>query len=217
MAIGVDSIIRFKNFHTFRGQQVLNVSFFRVTAIDPGAVVAVPSYLAKGWGELWWAQTSPQCDATLVYDRVEVDEVNGAAIGNYAYVGGQTGQVAGDAMPSFAAVSVQLLRGDRTTRHGWKRFAGVPESFCVDGALTSAAITAWQSVIRNLYMPTPVPVVDVNLVDPGDEVVGTVSLRAIIWGGNDPSFPTGRYQDVAGFDVKGEVSTQNTRKIGRGS
>lgn len=217
MAIGVSSIIRFKNFHQFRNQQVLNVSYFLVMAVDPGSVVSVPSYLAKGWAWKWYEALSGNLTQNLLFDRVEVDEVGGTAIGTYAYQNGEAGTVPGESMSSFDAVSVQFLRGDRTTRHGWKRFAGVPESFQSAGVLTSGAVAQWNTDMSTLYYPSPVPVVDVDLIDPADDVVGTVSLRAIIFGEHIGNPPGSRYQPIQGFEVKNELTTQNTRKIGRGS
>lgn len=217
MAISPGSIIRFKNFHTFRDQEILNVSYFEVLAVDPGGVVAIPSYLAKGWGVKWFEALAGNFNVGLEFVRVEVDEVNGVDIGVYAYVNGEAGTVAGESMAPFDAVSVQFLRNDRTTRHGWKRFGAVPETFQAGGSLTSGAITQWTTDMQTLYYPNPVPIVTINQLDPSDDVVGTVDVRAIIWGGNSPSFPMGRYQPIAGFQVKPELSTQNTRKIGRGS
>jgi hypothetical protein len=217
MAIGVSSIIRFKNFHRFRDQMILNVSYFEVLAVDPGSVVAIPSYLAKGWGVKWFEALAGNFNVGLAFDRVELDEVNGVDIGNYAYVNDETGVVPGEALPVQDAVSVQFLRGDRTTRHGWKRFGGVPETFQAGGELTSGAITQWTTDMQTLYFPTLSPIVNVDLIDPGDDAIGSVGLRAIIWGGNSPAFPMGRYQPIEGILVKPNVSTQNTRKVGRGS
>ena len=191
MAISPGSIIRFKNFHEFREQQILNVSFFEVLAVDPGSTVAVPSYLAKGWAIKWFETLAPSFNVGLTFERCEVDEVNGVDIGVYAYVNDEAGVVAGEALPVQDAISVQFLRGDRTTRHGWKRFGAVPETFQNGGALTAAAITDWTGNMQTLYFPSPIPIVTVNLVDPSDDVVGTVDIRAIIWGGKLAQLPDG--------------------------
>lgn len=218
MAISVGSIIQFKTFGLIRAQQIMNSWHYAVQAISPGSVVTVPSDLAYGFATKWREQFQPILANSYTFDRVEVEEVNGVAIGSYAYPAGTTGTLVQEAFPPQDAVSIQLLRGDRTTRHGWKRIAGIPETAAAAGLLTTSYQTLVQNAIRPMIYPATVPpLVTVDLLDSEGEDIGTVDLRAIIWGGNSPSFPTGRYQVVQGFDVKPDITTQNTRKVGRGS
>lgn len=217
MAIGAGSTIRFKVFQRVRDQQVLNVFFFDVVDVDPGATVPIPSWLARSFAQQYFAKIRPLQSNQLTYDRVEVDEVNGLDIGSWTFPDPSTGAVAFAALPPQDAISVQFVRGNRTTRHGWKRFAGVPETSTDNGIVTPGLQASWTSVLHDALMPEGFPVLRLDILNDEEEPAGFVDVRLIIWGGNDPGFPTGRKQNVVGFDVKPNISTQNTRKIGRGS
>lgn len=217
MAIGAGSTIRFKVFQRLREQQILNVYFFDVLAVSPGLTVPQPSFLAASFGEEYLATLRPLQSNQLIYDRVEVDEVNGTAIGSFIYPDPSTGAVNAASLPPMNAISIQLVRGDRTTRHGWKRIAGIPETATDNGVVTPSLQESWKAALLPILLPEGVPVKRFDMVNDGGVPAGYVDARLIIWGGNSPSFPMGRKQNVQSLDVKPNITTQNTRKVGRGA
>lgn len=216
MAIGVSSVIGMKVFYAQRGQVLMNHFHFRVVALESGSVVSQPTNLARGFGVQFMALNRLWQSNALTYDRCEVEELNGTAIGVAPYSPGIVGAVAQEAMGPFVAVSVQKVRFDRTTRHGWIRLPGLPETSQVNGVINAPIVNQINDAIQGSLMPEGAPVLRVvQINDEGDDSTW-VDLRLIIWGGNSPAFPLGRYQDVSALDVKNETSTQNTRKVGRG-
>ncbi len=208
MPIGPSSIIEARVFQRLQGQQVLNVCHFEVLA--EGSGVATLTAFAQPFAELWYDTFSGLQSNQLTYERVELLEVNGIDIDVYAWGTPPAGVQGGEILGTFEAVSVQLIRGSRATRHGWKRFAGVTEPMALGGVLTGALQADYAAAASTVFNSV------VSLVDPITPS-RYINMRGIIWGGNSPDYPLGRYSDIIGVQVKNLISTQNTRKIGRGS
>jgi len=109
-----------------------------------------------------------------------------------------------------------LVRGDRTTRNGSKRFAGIGEISVANGVMSPALVGSWEAVGRELFLGE-LGVITVQMEDDEGTPLGENYLEPIIWGGNSPSFPLGRFQRVIGIRVNPNISSQNTRKRGRGA
>lgn len=208
MAIGPGSILEARVFQRLQGQQVLNVTHFEV--LEEGAGVTTLTGFAQPFGELWYELFSEVQSNLLTYERVELYEVNGIEIDTYSWPTPPAGVQGGELLGTFEAVSVQLLRGSRATRHGWKRFAGVTEPMAVGGVLTAGLQVDYAVAASTMFN---------SIVNLQDAVIPSrfINVRAIIWGGNDPAYPLGRFSDIVSVQVKNLISTQNTRKIGRGS
>lgn len=204
MALTVDSILEHKMFANFAGQQVLNVTHYRVLALSAG--VTTLSGFAQPLGVDFSDAFTPYQSSALTYIRSELLEVNGVDIDTFAYAPGVTGLVSGDYLPVYNAYGIRLNRTNRLTRNGQKRIAGVPEANSANGALPSAIQTALATEADALFAGDRV------IVDPVDED-RSMFLRAIIWGGNDPAYPLGRFQFISGVTVNNLITTQNTRKI----
>lgn len=211
MPITVDSILQWKFYQELSGQQVLNVQYYVVAAEDFG--VQTLSGFAQPLFELWTDNLAGVQSTSLFYRKGELYEVNGLEYDAFVPDNATTGTITGEHMPVMNAVSVQQVRATRVTRHGWKRFAGIPDvpSWGANNSLTPTAIAAWEDAVTPLFGEAIV------LNRQGSDPVQTITLIPIIWGGNDPGYPMGRYSLISGISVKANISTQNTRKIGRGS
>ena len=109
-------------------------------------------------------------------------------------------------MPPFAAGGVRLTVGTRTTRPGQKRFWGLYEEDNSNGDLGSAyaALLATLAAKFSSQITLGAPVATGNLIPEICRLDGV------------PEVVTAR-QDVTGFLVSPYVTTQNSRKYGRGA
>lgn len=209
MPIDVGSIIQYKHFQSYRGQQTLNVQHYVITAMES------PADDLSDYTEVFFQTYSdamrPQQVSGLTHVRGELYEVNGLDFGIYVPPTPEAGTVASDGMGTFVAVKIQQVRASRATRHGWKRVSGVPETSASNGQLIPANLTAWQGIADLLWLGTK------TYESPVFPETRSISFQPIIWGGNDPDFPLGRYSTIEDVAVSPELTTQNTRKIGRGA
>lgn len=108
-------------------------------------------------------------------------------------------------LPPYCAAAVRLTVATRATRPGQKRFWGLLEEDNSNGALGSAmaALVASLAPKFSSVLTLGAPVATGNL------------FPEIVHLEGSPEVVTAR-QDVAGFIVAPNVSTQNSRKIGRG-
>lgn len=145
------------------------------------------------------------------FKTVRLREMNNLA-GDYAEydipVGEQIGTRAtgsGDLMPPFAAVGVRLVVGSRLTRPGQKRIPFMTEGDTISGVLQAAiltSVTTWcNTVTVPMLLGAPAAATE---LDP-------IVVR------KDPSGFVTAYQRVTGFLINGNVTTQNSRKYGRGA
>lgn len=209
MALGPNSILQYKHFQSFRGQQFLNVQYYVV--LDMALVGDDLSDYAQPMFDWWAGEFSPQQVSGLTHVRGELYEVNGLDFGIYSPPAPIPGAVPSDGYPPYTAVKVQQVRASRATRHGWKRIGGIPENAAVNGTLTTPALDFWQAAAETLFLG--------NETLESSEFPGTrdITVQPIIWGGNDPAYPLGRYSAIEDVVVSPELTTQNTRKIGRGA
>lgn len=114
---------------------------------------------------------------------------------------GCAGTVAGDPLPPFVSWAFRKNRGTRASRNGQLRIAGVTEAHTLDGAATAAALTLLNNLATAL---------SANISN-GEQ--GTWTLRIPRFGALGAL--------VAVFPISSvgyvRLSTQNTRKPGRGS
>ena len=209
MAIGVSSIIQAKLFQRQGSQQVLNVQHYFITAME--TLADDLSDYAQPMFNHWCTNLKPVQNVSLTWERCELYEVNGLDFGIYTPFQPIPGEIGGEPLPAFVTVKVQQVRQTRTTRHGWKRFSGLSETDTAGDQLLAAKLTNWTGAIGNVLTPL--------LTLTSAEFPGTrnITLQPIIWGGNDPAYPQGRYSTIAGNVVSSTVTTQNTRKRGRGA
>lgn len=154
---------------------------------------------------------------TVKYYAVAVKELSGGsnpgAEADYAIpTGDQVGENTAECLPPSAAYSIRFTRPSNQFRHGFKRFAGVPEDKQSAGYVGSSAMAVLDSVGNGLldgfnpYDSSNAPRVLVTLT--------YVLQRAVV---NGVSLTTPVYGRPIGKVVSPAVSSQNTRKYGRGS
>lgn len=112
------------------------------------------------------------------------------------------GVLIGDSLPPFVCWRFQYMRATRLVRHGWKRFAGVPEAWVADGVISGhgTEILALETAL-------------------GATIVGGLGLnyepkiaRRIPVVGQPTEYELFPIAEVA---FRG-ISSQNSRKFGRG-
>jgi hypothetical protein len=166
--------------------------------------------------EAWWnhvkvpTRALAQTSLPIPFRNVKIRELNDPA-GAYATfdipAGEQIGtrsSGSGDNMPPYVGVGVQLVVGTRSTRPGQKRHPFVTEGDNIAGALQTSLnvlTSTWAGVMTtNMLLGAP---------------AATAQLRPIVTRKDNAGFVTA-YQDITGFLVNPNLTTQNSRKIGRG-
>jgi len=114
----------------------------------------------------------------------------------------QAGTVTGDSLPPYDAFGIRFIRTSRAVRHAHKRIAGVSESDQTQGVLTAGAFSNLNAIAG--FIAGPVISTDLE-----------VSMIFKIW--RRPTDVTlSAYFDIGGFICNSNVTTQVSRKIGRG-
>lgn len=120
--------------------------------------------------------------------------------------GTRSGVGGGDWMPPMNATGIKLVVGSGVTRPGAKRVWGMVEADQVSGVL-QAGIVAVANMAATIFANSIILGAPVATGEMQGEIVRldpTTQLVTVA-------------QDVTGFIVKPNVTTQNSRKIGRGS
>lgn len=145
-----------------------------------------------------------------VFVSLKGRELNNAA-GDYAEfdipVGERAGTRAtsGDALPPFASAGVRLVVGTRLTKPGQKRFPFVLEADQVGGVLGTTYTTPLIALCN----------VMTNVMTLGAPAA-LVTLRPIVTKKGAGGFVEAS-QNIQGYLINPNVTSQNTRKFGRGS
>jgi hypothetical protein len=163
----------------------------------------------------------PITTASQAYIRIDAsildtdgELVNGESV--FFPSANQNGAVAGEGLPPFNCWTFKYVRPNSSFRHGFKRFAGVPESFQVTGFPSSGALTPLASAANALETPVIAMTQDVDgnpdAVVSGSEMTPVVVQRII---NGDPISPVNvaTITDV----VFSKIGSQNSRKYGVGS
>lgn len=198
----IGDLVRITSCSNIYSQLACNV-FYYVVAAWTGAV-DIETVLDK-WSEEVTLPLAPRLSTSLTPGTVKWENVDNPAE-TASVVGGFAGTDTGDTMPSFVAYSVRLFGETAITRSGWKRIPGVPEAFISDGEVVAATMTAFDAwVAASLVAPV------------SSEVPGDFLLEPVIVGRNpDGSLNLTAINPIASGKTQPRVSTQNTRKVGRG-
>lgn len=211
MAIGVGWKLKVDVRYRWANQKMQNVWWFRVDEL-PAPATALE--IAEGL----WAQIGPDYRAlapstsTDVFESVVVNEYEPAdgELAEYPIppseqAGTRSAAGLGDALPVFNAAGVRMVVTTRATRPGQKRFPFLYEADNVSGVLQAG----YQALVENLldqFLPFCLlgdPALNVKLVP---QVVRLAANGVIVAG-----------QDITGYYVNPQITTQNSRKIGRGT
>jgi hypothetical protein len=194
------------------GQQMEVVQWYRPT----GAAFLTATLL--GVAEAYWNDIKTTWRACHV---ANIDDVTTSVFisepgvaGQYAEFAVPSGEQQGtrsgptepQALPPYVAAGVRLTVGSRVTRPGQKRFWGLKESDQSNGLLTAALAALITSLAPKFA---------------GGITLGAPVATGVLWAeivrvAGVPQVVTAR-QDVTGFIVAGNVTTQNSRKFGRGA
>jgi len=118
------------------------------------------------------------------------------------------GQLSGDMMPPYVSATFRYLRTSRAFGNGRKAFGPIPESEVTNGRATPGYIASLDALAGSLE-------------DPVTEITTSSTWLPVIW--RRPGTyvsgvvtPPGLFNRVGGVAFV-DISTQNTRKFGRGS
>lgn len=202
--MNINNIIRLTASGSYLGTIFRNVYHFRVVSI-----VGAPTLydFVDAWRASNLVQIRSLQNTNVQYSELKAEVINHPdkefVVQSVSHAGTRTGS----GSPSFMAISIRLAVGSRITRGGYKRLVGVNEEDVSGQFFTPAFITAFNSV-------APYFVDDLNY----SFRLGTDSLIAnqIILGKIlDENTMMWRHQKIIAAQIQG-VTTQNTRKIGRG-
>lgn len=208
MALNVNDIIRVTTRGTFQGQTCLNVYYFLAADLPSPAEY---STLAVTMGQDLELIVCPQLHTGFAFDLIKIENVtNGLDILETAVT--ISGDRTGDPMPSFVALGFQLIRTTRLTRHGAKRFAGVPEACFVGNTITVGDCTTGVQAIADwlalgLYRD--------DIGDLNHAMLPIIPVRYPVGHEQEGEINTGAWNLVQDAQFRG-ITTQNTRKPGRG-
>jgi len=195
-------------------QQTMNVWYYDVT----GAISNVP---VADIAQAWWNHVKGAYRALAVANIPEqrfltvhvrdADNPTGEAASWNIPSGEQAGTRTppaseGHALPPYVAVTGRLGVGSRITRAGSKRFPFALEADNVNGVVGAAFVGLCQAVLTACT-------VGVILGAPALAVELVPMVRGV--GNSNP--PVVSYQQVVSTQVNTYLSTQNSRKFGRGS
>jgi len=192
---------------TYLGQQVLNVYYYKQIA-EPSVGVSNIA-LVRAWEDFVMATIGPVQNEGLDHVGVRVinlDNPDDFLLSPNSFAG----TVSGDGMPPYVTFAFRLNRASRAVRNGQKRIGGISESSVGDGLV-------------NPGLATNIAAIEVALGAIITDTISGASFQPRIVhlateagpGGDPPATPRADYT-ISSVEFT-SVSTQNTRKFGRGA
>ena len=151
----VGNVLRFKDFQAMQNieGEILNVYYYKIVSQTGSPVLNNMSAQIEDW---WRNEFLPPILACQVegvnHVRVDVDNMNAfeTEFVSIAMDEAPQGVAVEQYSASAAAWSFQLIRQLRTTRHGSKRIAGIPESYVSNNIATGSGVTATNALAVHL-------------------------------------------------------------------
>lgn len=185
------------------GQVIRNVFGYVVSVADPAAtpedvadrmIVEIGNvYLLLQTGDV----NNVQITVNNLDDATEFIEKGWTGVGGDG--------TAGPVLPSYVAAGFKFLRGDTDTRNGSKRLAGIGEDRVTDNDWTSfdsaAALTTEDAFAATVFI-TPTSMEMEPIIIGRDPITGLPD--------------TGRIAPIIEAQAQPNITTQNSRKAGRG-
>lgn len=200
MAATNGDLLRCVDTQSYLGETCLNVYYYRVNSIvglDADYLTAMNTI----WEEVVMTPITALQGSNLLHTAREWRNLsNGVDISVITSV--VPGQVSeSSSAPSFTSYGFMLVRESLVTRNGYKRFAGIPDSF-IDG---------------NNYVEDPTWITDVENGLASDLTLGLIGVAAPVIVKRPIDTPAGEYvySDIGSAAFRG-IGTQNTRKQNRG-
>ena len=202
MAASLGDLIQLVDNQLYLGQQVLNVYYYRVTAVA-GLADGYLSDLNDYWEPNVLDQVlNIQSDSLDHVSREWRNLTNGADLFvDGSVIPGALAESDASDTPSYVSAGFLLHRESLVTRNGYKRFAGI----------TEAQITG-NTYIGNM---THIGLIETALA--GDLNIGVIAVAEPVIVKRPISVPVTSYQyaSIGSASFRG-LGTQNTRKAGRG-
>jgi len=194
-----------------QNQQTLNVWQYQVVA-------HTGTWDGAQFAQAWWDEFKAVYRALAAvafgtpFQSVRVTELNDA-IGEYGEYGIPEAEQAGtranptanQGLPNFNAVGVRLTVPTRTTRPGQKRFAYLLEEDNASGVLQSGMTALIQTAMNKLILE------NVMSFESQDITVQPIVTRKNAAGAVIAS------QFITGYLINPQITSQNSRKVGRGA
>ena len=214
----VGSLVEFKLRGFFDGSQELNNIFhYRVNEIS---AVDLQQAAAGLWHTLTLhllASLSTVVEFTEI--QASILDTHGAIVNGETYVikdGTGAGTDATDSLPPFVCFTFRYQRPSSAFRHGYKRFAGVPEDAQVKGLVASGSVTGLNDVANDLRLPITAYTIDTD-GSPLAPVTGDTLEPVLVqrFKNGDAVDPVVVY--APSTVIFSKIGSQNSRKYGRGS
>lgn len=197
-----------KSYYGGSANQGLNVFQYQVVTPEPFGLALNGQELCEGiYAHILSSELRAIISSQVAYNGFSIKNLSEPleifeGVPNEAIVG----DVAGDCLPPYAAYGFKLTRTTALTRNGAKRFWGVPESMQVNGQPGGLAIVNLPLIAQNLAFGF-----DFDLVI---EPVENVQFYPAIVRKDAAGLMT-QFQRVLSAQFR-SITTQNTRKFGRG-
>ena len=117
---------------------------------------------------------------------------------------GEFGDKVGPTMPIFNAATATLIRNSKDAGTGHKRVGGILEADVTNGLLVPPGSGEWTTLVDHFDQLLSGP-------GPSDFEPVLVNRKSL-----DPFPPDFQYAVIVDVEAKARISSQNTRKIGRG-
>jgi hypothetical protein len=195
------NLLRFTLVQSFWGQELLNVFYYQSDGVPVNSESQEWLSLFNGLipGEIRDVTSSAYTQEKTILDYPNTGFQDEQSLGNI------NGSLSGDAAAPFMAFGFRLQRTNNTTRHGFKRIGGLQEAYPTSDLITGAGSNTALDEIAVAMFQTLV------------QVIGTQEAIPVIIGKNNSNAPgSWTANPVAGVQFQ-RITTQNTRKIGRGS
>jgi len=211
MAFSIGDVVRFELIMTVQADEFRNIWDYELSG------VVSPTITAPQMAEAWWNHVKATYRASMslglgnIFSRVACRSLMSPVgdAGEYAIAGaekvGTRSTPSGDWAPQFLACGAKLVVGSRLTRPGAKRFFGMYEA---DFAANSVNVTfqnlcasIMNNMLPNFILGAPAATVQLNPVVVRLASNGTASV----------------WQQWNSYTINPSVTTQNTRKVGRGA
>lgn len=213
MALGDGSLLEIALNMTWAAQRVMNIWTYEITE-QPG-----PDFTdGLALSEAWWNHVKAAYRALAlnnqpaVFNSVRLTELNvaGGILSEWPIPAGEslgtrTPPTAAQILPTFNALGVRLSVPTRATRPGQKRFSFLVEEDNVNGS----AGAPYLALINTLMAAAS------GSITLGAPAALTV-MRCIVPSRNDDGDVVS-HQAVSGFVINSVITSQTTRRFGRGS
>lgn len=202
--VGTSPVFEIIHRQLMHGQAIVNVYYY---ALQAGELSDNIPNLLQGFADNVVAQVEAVQSEDVLHIELEAKRLNDLDEFGVLDLTPITGDITASApLPIFNAGSIKLLRSTKITKSGSKRIAGIVEAHVDDDVINATGETAWLALAAELG----------SSYSEG----GQTFYPVIVGGKTLDGVPVGEgswiYNFVSGGQLNYNVTTQNSRKIGRG-